>query len=54
MKTKKPTQKEKIKQALATFGKIEYSSDGFVKRYPEEAEYAEAVSLLKSIIEEKK
>lgn len=54
MATKKLTQKEKVQQALKTLNKIEYSSDGFVKRYPEETEYKEAIALLESIVEEKK
>ena len=53
MATKKLTQKEKIQQALKTLKKIEYSSDGFVKRYPEESEYDEAIALLESIVKEK-
>lgn len=54
MATKKLTQKQKIQQALNTLNKIEYSSDGFVKRYPDEPEYKEAIALLESIVEEKK
>ncbi|MET0980251.1 MAG: hypothetical protein ABWX90_03285 [Candidatus Saccharimonadales bacterium] len=54
MKTKKQTQKEKIRKALVTLNKIEYSSDGFVKRYPEQKEYDEAVALLESIVKEEK
>lgn len=53
-KKKKLTQKEKIRKAIATLDKIEYSSDGFVKRYPEPKEYNEAMQLLKSIVKEEK
>lgn len=38
--------KKKLQWALDIINKIEYSSDGFVKRYPSEREYAEAFAIL--------
>lgn len=35
-------------QALKVLSRIEYSSDGFVKRYPDADEYQAAVSFLKT------
>ena len=36
-----------IKEALDILDQIEYSSDGFVKRYPEQKEYEKALETLK-------
>ena len=46
-----PDSKISMRDAAAAIGvlnKIEYSSDGFVKRYPDEDEYKAAVSFLKT------
>lgn len=36
-----------VQQAFAVLDKIEYSGDGFVKRYPTEDEYEDALNFLK-------
>lgn len=41
-----------LDKALEVLNKIEYSSDGFVKRYPEDDEYQEALNYLHSLKDE--
>lgn len=52
-KKKKETKQQKLNRAIAILDKIEYSSDGFVKRYPEPKDYDEAMALLKNMQKEK-
>lgn len=45
---------ENVSQALAVLSEIEYSSDGFVKRYPDQDRYDAAVSFLTKFCAPKK
>ncbi len=44
------TSKDDLAQAIETLGKIEYSSDGFVKRYPDEKDYDKAMGFLRGLV----
>lgn len=44
---RKPNKAERLKWAYSVMSQIEYSSDGFVKRYPEPAEFQAALEELR-------
>lgn len=49
---KKLTKQQRINNAVATMECIEYSSDGFVKRYPEPKEFDAALEVLRGLVKE--
>lgn len=49
---KKLTKQQRINNAVATMERIEYSSDGFVKRYPEPKEFDAAMEVLRGLVKQ--